>query len=173
MGLHERKLNRLKYFNYSSNGWYFVTICIKNRIENFGNVIGRKMILNQFGKIANKFWLEIPNHFRNAELDEFIVMPNHLHGIIVIKNVGNADLRSLQNIKSNDKTKMMLSKIIHGYKSSVSREIRKLNHIFRWQKSFYDHIIRSEESLFVIRKYIRGNSNNWNNDKNNVENLYI
>lgn len=118
------------------------------------------MILNEYGEIVHTCWLEIPRHFPNVILDAFIVMPNHIHGIVVIENdyhdyVGNADLRSLP-IK-NIRTKMALSKIIHGHKSSVSRKIKRS----LWQRSFYDHIIRNEQSLQTIREYIRNNPLQW------------
>ena len=105
----ERKLNRLKDYDYSQNGYYFVTICTKNREAWFGKIESDKMILNMFGEITKNFWVEIPKHFKNVSLDEFIVMPNHIHGIVII--VGNAYMRSLQ-----DRTKMLLSRIIQQYK---------------------------------------------------------
>jgi REP element-mobilizing transposase RayT len=105
--------------------------------------------------------LDIPKHFLNVELGEFIVMPNHLHGIINI--VGDADLRPLQ-----DRSKMSLSKIIHGFKSSVSRSVNRIDSRinFAWQRSFYDHVIRADESLVKISEYIIGNPGNWERDEN-------
>lgn len=86
--------HRLQNWDYSNDGFYFVTICTKNKQHFFGEIKNQEMILNQFGKIAQKFWQEIPQHFNNTELDEFIIMPNHIHGIIGIKNENcrNADL---------------------------------------------------------------------------------
>ena len=78
---------RLKYWNYSENGYYFVTICAKNKIEYFGKIKNGKMILNEYGKIAKKYWIEIPKHFLDVKIDEFVIMPNHIHGIIIIKNI--------------------------------------------------------------------------------------
>src|SRR4030043_2098428 len=136
----KRKLNRLNGFDYSFPGHYFITICTQGRIPMFGDVVDYEMKLNQLGEIAHNFWLEIPKHFDNCELDEFIVMPNHIHGILYVfynnedehrTIVGNADLRSLRN------TKMLVPKIIHQFKSSVTREIRKQNNLyFQWQKSY-------------------------------------
>ncbi len=173
----ERKRNRLKNYNYSRNGWYFITICVQNRMKYFGQIVGngrdRSMILNKFGEIVKQQWLEIPNHYGNCRLDQFVVMPNHFHGIVVIHNdsawnnpVGNADLRSLQN----DRTKMYLSKIVHGFKSTVTRKINEQNHnaLFHWQKSFYDSIIRDKKSLFNIRQYIINNPLKWPLDDNNL-----
>ena len=76
---------RLKGFDYSSPGKYFITICIKNKITYFGKIENEEMILSELGEIAEKFWLEIPDHFPSIELDEFIIMPDHMHGIIIIR----------------------------------------------------------------------------------------
>jgi REP element-mobilizing transposase RayT len=77
---------RLQYWDYSWNGYYYITICSKNRECYFGEIQDDKMILNEIGKIAQKYWIEIPIHFNNAKLDEFVIMPNHIHGIIIIDN---------------------------------------------------------------------------------------
>ncbi len=172
MVIPHRKPNRLKKYDYSDAGWYFVTICTQNRECLFGNVINNKMVLNKFGEIIDKCWTEIPNHINNVELNEYIIMPNHVHGIIVIRNsnqpVGNAYMRSLQTDHWQYRTKMLLSIIMHEFKSAVSRYIRKYNSLFQWQKSFYDHIIRNENDLNRIRQYIRDNPMNWNDDRNNI-----
>jgi putative transposase len=179
-----RKSNRLKNYDYSQNGIYFVTICTKNRDEFFGEIKNGKIILNELGITAEKYLLEIPKHFSNSILDKFIVMPNHIHLIVEIcdddDDVGTADLRSLpirslpiRSIPTN-RTKMLLSKIIHGFKSSITREINKKNpNIFQWQRSFYDHVIRNETSLNKIREYIIKNPEMWERDKNNTENILM
>jgi len=76
---------RLKHWDYSSSGWYFITICTYQKTCYFGEIINGKMELSEIGKIAEKYWLEIPKHFSNIRLDEFVIMPNHIHGIIVIE----------------------------------------------------------------------------------------
>ena len=112
----ERKLLRLKNWNYSSPGYYFVTICLKNHEFLFGEIKNYQMYLNEYGEIANQYWQEIPKHFLNIQLDEFVIMPDHIHGILKIKNindfqgldrkfyffVGCADLRTLQKNKISD-----------------------------------------------------------------------
>ncbi|MDO8529299.1 MAG: hypothetical protein Q7S18_01380 [bacterium] len=153
MQIKNRKRNRLQNYDYSQNGLYFVTVCTKDRIECFGKIKNGEITLNELGKIVEKCWLEIPNHFSNSILGEFIIMPNHVHGIVEINNilpkfVGNAYMRSLPY----NRTKMSLSKIIHGFKSSATREINKKNDTyFQWQRSFYDHIVRNDISLNKIR----------------------
>ncbi len=167
----DRKLNRWPGYDYSWPGYYYVTICTKDRINYFGDIIDYEMKLNEIGDVVYNFWQDIPKHFNNCKLDEFVVMPNHIHGILYIfyKNenkyrriVGNADLRSLQN------TQMLLSKIIQQFKSSATRKINKQNNFyFQWQRSFHDRVIRNEPELLKIREYIINNPINWQNDKNN------
>ena len=99
-----RKPNRLRNYDYSQNGMYFITVCTKDRFECFGEIKNGKMILNELGKIAEKCYLEIPNHFPDVFPGELIVMPNHVHMIVEINmdvNVGNAYMRS--KTKNNDK----------------------------------------------------------------------
>ena len=103
--MRERKSNRLKGFDYSRSGYYFVTICTLKRKEWFGEIGKGQMIPNTYGKIAQNLWEEIPVHFERVAVDEFTVMPNHIHGIVIIEgDVWNAYMRSLQ-----DRTKMGLS----------------------------------------------------------------
>ena len=168
----KRKTNRLRDYDHSQDGYYFITICTKDWRKWFGGVENNEMVLNQYGKTAEDFWKEMPIHFGRVEIDEFRVMPNHIHGIVIIRNelgshVGNAYMRSLK-----DRTKMLLSKTIQQYKASASRKINSLQNApyFQWQKSFYDHIIRNEESLQHIRQYIVYNPLKWGLDIENRNN---
>ena len=164
---HERKRNRLPHYNYSQPGYYFITICTHQFIPYFGSIKNKVMNLNGIGKIAKSCWERIPKHFEHVGLDEFIIMPNHFHGIITIEPsvVGDALLRPLRN----DRTKMLIPRIVHGFKSCVTRNIKKQysQSTFKWQKSYYDHIIRDENGLEQIQYYIKSNPQNWKNDKNN------
>ena len=168
-----RKPNRLKEHDYSQEGYYFVTVCTKDRKEWFGNIEKDKMTLNYYGKTAEDFWREIPAHFEGMGIDEFKIMPNHVHGIVMIRNdfakpVGNAYMRSLQ---AEDRTKMLLPKTIQQYKASVTRKVNSLLSVldFQWQKSFYDPVIRNEESLHRIRQYIMYNPLKWEFDIENKD----
>ncbi|MFH0929819.1 MAG: transposase [Candidatus Moraniibacteriota bacterium] len=172
-----RKPNRYSGHDYSLPGFYFVTICTDEMKEYFGKVEKGEIKLNQLGKITENYWSEIPKHFQEIELEEFIVMPNHIHGIINIvadaytrpDGTEAAYMRPLQS----DRSKMLLSKIIQGYKAAVSREAkRKFNISFRWQRSFYDRVIRTQDSLNKIRQYIERNPKFWDEDKNKVENIF-
>ena len=177
-----RQSNRLKNYDYSQDGYYFVTICTKNHKYFFGKMKNYKMVLNEYGEIAKKIWLEIPNHFPNVLLDECIIMPNHVHGIIIIErnknydNVGNKNFCSLQKIPWETKLSKSLSSIIRGFKIGVTKYFhKKHNYEFQWQKSFYDHIIRNEESVSKIREYIQNNPIKWEleKDRNHLSNIDI
>ncbi|HAR99985.1 MAG: hypothetical protein US57_C0011G0070 [Candidatus Moranbacteria bacterium GW2011_GWC2_37_73] len=180
------KSARLEGYDYSQNGMYFVTICTKNREEFFGEIVDGKMVLNKIGKIAEECWKGIPDHFPFIVLDEFVVMPNHVHGIIEIcKNDINMAMRrdAINRVSTGGITgknnpmnnPYSLSKIIRWYKGRCSFEI---NHIgqtmnFAWQPRFYDHIIRDDESLNKIREYIKINPEMWHRDRNNAENVFM
>ncbi len=164
-----RKANRKKHYNYSSAGYYFVTICTKDRLLFFGKIEDDKMILNKSGEIVKKCWLDIPEHFSIIKIEEFVIMPNHFHGIIIIDDfVWNRHARSIQNINEN-RQHQKLPVIIGSFKSVITKLIhRKYENGFQWQKSYYDHIIRNEPSLNNIRQYIRQNPQNWDKVKNNL-----
>ena len=181
--MRERKRTRLKNYDYSQGGYYFVTVCTEKREEWFGKIEDGEMCFSKFGKVAKDFWAEIPLHFQHIRIDEFSVMPNHVHGILIIEEdlvgnlVGNAYMRSHKRNafmhSLQDKTKMLLSKIIQQYKSSVTRKINSMQNDFKfeWQKSFYDHIIRSKKSLENIRKYTHSNPLKWELDIENKKGL--
>ena len=178
---------RLPNWNYSSDGWYFVTICTKNMVEYFGDVHNYIMGLSDVGCIAAKFWNEIPKHFPFVRLDEWVVMPNHVHGIIVIDNPNptnqcngrrdsiNAVSTNWENGFTTDNNPMKqesLARVIQWFKGRVSFEIHKTNKNFAWQSRFHDHIIRNKKSLNEIRKYIYYNPQMWNRDRNNSSNIH-
>lgn len=170
----ERKHNRLNKFDYSHPGYYFVTICTKEREKYLCEIKNQKIILNKFGEIVKKYWLEIPKHYQNIFLDEFAIMPNHIHGIIIIKNISHVgtEYYSVPTNKKSVPTNKhygLLSKIIKSFKHACSKYVRTNfnNYSFQWQRSFYDHIVRNEKSLSFIRRYIKDNPINWNNDRNN------
>ncbi|PIP15271.1 hypothetical protein CO006_03220 [Candidatus Roizmanbacteria bacterium CG_4_8_14_3_um_filter_35_14] len=173
----------VKNFDYSSAGWYFITICIKNRQEYFGNIINNRMNLNKYGEIVNKYWLEIKNKFKNITLDIYQIMPNHIHGIIVIKQkniVGVSFMKSEMRMKISKSNRHMglmnqtptIGLIIRYFKSKCTFEIHKygLNNNL-WQRNYYDHIIRNESSLNNIREYIQNNPKKWDNDEENPKNI--
>ena len=160
-----RKSIRLKEYDYSFPGWYYVTICTKDFIPWFGKVKNGKVAYNELGKIAVEFVGKIPEHFKRTELDEFIVMPNHAHAIIIINEVvGTRDRVSLRRFGSIEKGS--LSIIINQYKGSVTRFAHKNGFDdFYWQPRFYEHIVRNDNDLHRIRTYIRNNPLKWELDE--------
>jgi len=161
---------RLKHWDYSNDGYYFVTICTKDRINYFGQIKNDEMILNKYGEIIKRCWQKIPNHFLNTKLDEYIVMPNHIHGIIIINNhkcrdvACNVSTMAKISPKSNS-----LSTIVRSFKSACAKRIHEYDLAFAWQARFYDRIIRNERELYNVRKYIKNNPQKWGLDRNNLE----
>jgi len=171
-----RKNIRLKDYNYSQLGEYFVTICTKDRENLLGMVVDEKMILSKAGEITEKCWLEIPNHFPNVGLDVHQIMPNHIHGVIrILGDDGrgvqlNAPTRKNKNYFSNiSPKKNTLSVIIRTFKGAVKTICNQNNLDFFWQRSFYDHIIRTEKSYSNIYDYIQLNVGCWQEDLENSE----
>ena len=170
---------RLRHWDYGENGYYFITICVKNRECLLGSIKNGEMILSEIGRIAYQCWQEIPVHFPFVRLDKFVIMPNHVHGIIVIDkplnmNVETQNLASLQiNNRFGPQSKNMAS-IIRGFKIGVkklitmenSRDTKFCVSVFQWQSRFYDHIIHNEAELHKIREYIVNNPLNWEADEN-------
>ena len=170
---------RLRGYDYRLPGWYFVTICTKNRKCFFGEIRHGIVGLSQEGIIAYQNWEKIPDHFNNAILDEFIIMPNHMHGLIGLNinsddyqilgrdvefNVSTKDIKDLSMSEISPKSGS-LSSIIRTYKGSVTRDCNQKGYKgFYWQPRFYDHIVRDEESLNRIREYIYYNPLKWDED---------
>lgn len=181
--LHNRQSIRLQGYDYSRPGFYFITICVQNMRHVFGKVVDGKMILNKYGQIAWDEWFKTVTIRNNVRLDEFVVMPNHIHGIIEIISPPitpfvQANRDSPPRIDANNDNSMYRAKfespsynigaIIRGYKSSATKQInllRKTPGTKLWQRNYYDHIIRNEESLYHIREYIKYNPINWNSDR--------
>lgn len=174
---------RLKSWDYSCNGFYYVTICVKNSEHIFGEIIDNEMVLSEIGKIAHQNWINMIEHFKNIEIDEFIIMPNHIHGIILINNEQLPCRDVIYNVSTNEPqsqkneyfsnlspSKNTLSVVIRTYKASVTRDCKKNNLFLEWQQRFYENIIKEEESLDTIKKYIKNNPLNWSTDSNNPNN---
>ncbi|MTJ53442.1 hypothetical protein FJR38_12710 [Anabaena sp. UHCC 0253] len=196
--IHHRRSIRLKGYDYSQQGAYFVTICTYQRNCLFGEIVDDEMKLNTNGEITRGSWLSIPRHFQNVGLDEFVIMPNHLHGIIIIAEEGEAlAISNDQNqqklssqcfapttpttptgekIKINGTKPQSLAAIIQNYKSVSTRQINRINKDkgnVIWQRNYHEHIIRSEEALNNIRQYIVNNPINWLDDEENPANFQI
>jgi REP element-mobilizing transposase RayT len=167
---------RLKGWDYSNDAAYFITICVYNMINYFGKVIENKVNLSNIGEIVNKEWLKTEVIRKNIVLDEYVIMPNHIHGIIMIFNekydgkveTHRVRLRNSRNncVKERDARRTSLPNIIKGFKSACTNTIRESGYTnFKWQARFHDHIIRNEKELFYIRQYILNNPIKWTFDK--------
>lgn len=177
---HHRRSIRLKGYDYSQAGMYFITICCQNRICRFGEIINNEMVLNDFGKIAHDEWIKTTELRPNVELGKFVIMPNHIHGIIRLSRRGelhspeNEDVFDTPQPPENEgvcKTpprspSQTVGAIVRGYKSSVTKQLHLLGFDEQlWQRNYYEHIIRNEQSYQTISNYIINNPAKWNNDK--------
>ncbi|MFA9404514.1 MAG: transposase [Anaerolineales bacterium] len=173
-----RRSIRLRNYNYSQPGAYFVTICALDRDCLFGDVVNGKVALNELGGIAQRCWYEIPDHFLNVELDEFIVMPNHVHGLIMIAGATHASpVQKILNTAQKPRRILprgvksgSLGAIIGSYKSAVTRQINTIHNTpgaKLWQRNYYEHIIRSDNEMNRIRRYISQNPAKWKFDREN------
>ncbi|OGJ56198.1 hypothetical protein A3D88_01240 [Candidatus Peribacteria bacterium RIFCSPHIGHO2_02_FULL_52_16] len=164
------RTNRLKHWDYTSEGMYFITICTKGKVQWFGEIEDGKMFLSPVGKIAQQFFQDIPKHFSNATVVDFIVMPNHIHGLIHIKDrsfvetcesrVSTNPIRGRPTLRSHS-----ISSMMNQFKSVCTKHIRNLGHKdFHWQSRFHDRLIRSKAELQNVQKYIRENVAHWEED---------
>lgn len=172
---HHRRSVRLKDYDYSSVGAYYITVCTRDRQCLFGEIIENKIHLNKYGKIAKKEWMKTPMVRPNIKLDEFVIMPNHIHGIITISNnpTTTCSRGVLQYAPTNTfcSPSQTIGSIIRGFKSTITRQINILCDTPDrpiWQRSFYDHVIRNEISLHKIREYIVDNPLTWQSDIENT-----
>lgn len=173
---------RLKNWDYGWNGSYFLTVCTQNRECFFGVVIQGEMKLSEIGKIAEKYLLEIPERYEYAILDEFTVMPNHIHAIVTIKKTNDVFCRdAINRVSTENQTNMggitgnknpmlhdNISRIMNWYTGRVTFESRKINKNYGWQARFHDHVIHDNAEYLRIKDYIRNNPKNGReNDKLN------
>ena len=171
---------RLKEYNYSQPGVYFVTICTKDRKCLFGEISGDEMILNEADIIAHNEIVNITGHYHNIEIGENIAMPNHIQLVVYIydlmgveQTVTPAVFESGVGQAATPTKNTRLQDLIGSYKSGVTREIRKTNGYenFKWQRYFHDHVVRTDRALENISDYIRLNPMKWAEDIENE--LYI
>jgi len=188
----QRKSPRKRGYDYSQSGAYFVTICTYNRARLFGKIVNDEMQLNDIGRIAEASWGEIPHHFAGVELDCYVVMPNHVHGIILINDdnllrdghdgsrnghdvscsYGNGDVGTPYMASAPDAPPHpkhpTLGVIVGTYKATVTRRVNQQLGISGeniWQGRYHDHIIRNEPSWNKIREYVIYNPMRWREDR--------
>jgi len=198
--IHKRRSIRLKGYDYSQLGAYFVTICVNKKICLFGHIVDNKMILNDPGKMVVKIWSEIPQFYPGVAIDEHSVMPNHLHGIIILKNRNAGASHCGRPIKNpqNDQSysipgqtqgpdptvdpttqrRLTLGDVVGRFESFTTHKyidgVKNFNwepfYKKLWQRNYFEHIIRNNKDLFRIRKYTIENSTKWDKDKENPKN---
>jgi putative transposase len=186
--IYRRSSQRLKEYDYSQAGAYFITICTHDRKSIFGDVRDGEMVLNNAGRIVADEWMKSADIRNEIELDALVVMPNHVHGIIVITNVVANDCRGVWPyvidrtgdrpvapttglVPSGPKPKSIGS-FIAGFKSACTKRINELRGApgaKLWQRNYYEHVIRGEDDLNDIRQYILDNPARWAEDENNPE----
>jgi putative transposase len=152
----ERKPNRIPDFDYKQGGAYFITICVADGLCLLGAVSDFEVALSKIGVVCKQEWSKIPIWFSNVSCDEFVIMPNHIHGILNISHAG-----------------LSLGKIVATFKAATTRFARQGGLIPAdrqlWQHRFYDHVVRTDKSLLAIRQYIRDNPVKWHLDELNPE----
>ena len=193
---HHRRSIRLEGYDYSRLGAYFVTMCVKNKENSLGEIIDGEVLLSEIGKISEKCWNEIPMHYPCVQLDKYVIMPNHIHGIIIIiddvgaedfqplrphtqnnSNVGVEDFQPLHQPKINQYQKIIpksLGSIMRGFKIGVTKycDQQKYTH-FALQRNYHEHIVRNENELNRIRKYIMNNPLQWQFDRENPDRIVV
>ena len=169
-----RKHLRIKGFDYRDHFAYFVTLCTANRQHAFGEILDGIWQPTRRGLIASDCWQDIPNHHSFVELDKFVIMPNHMHGVLCF--VGDTDVAAAvaatpaSPIRAHGPLSKSLGSVIGSYKSAVSRTINKLRPGAAsnlWQTNYYEHIVRNDRSLDLIREYIESNPERWPFDEEN------
>jgi len=182
---HHRRSIRIRGYDYSQSGAYFVTICAQNRECLFGNIVDGEMRLNDSGQMVHSIWNDLPDRYPDIETDEFVVMPNHVHGIVVIRRddcrgevFSPPVVSPIPIIKQGGGIPPLrrhtLGQIIAFFKYQTTKQINKIRDTPRhpvWQRNYYEHIIRGEQEMNRIREYIIANPAKWTEDENNPENI--
>ena len=163
---HHRRSIRLRGYDYSQSGAYYITTCTHNRRCLFGKIADGEMRLNDVGQLVQRVWDGLPEHYPHVELDAFVMMPNHVHGIVVLTGTG---LKPTPTAATRP-MRQGLPEIIRAFKTFSARRINDFRHTPGtpvWQRNYYEHIIRNEDALNRIRQYIADNPDNWAEDREN------
>ena len=169
--IHHRRSIRLRGYDYSQSGAYYLTICTYKRKCIFGEIVDGTMVSNECGKILDYCWSDLPNHYHHIKLANHVIMPNHFHGIVII-SVGagyKPAPTETEPAPTDPQTTHALPEIVRGLKTFSARRINEYRNtpgIPVWQRNYYEHIIRDEESLARISKYIVENPARWGKDIN-------
>jgi REP element-mobilizing transposase RayT len=179
---HHRRSIRLKEYDYSWSGWYYVTICTHNRECTLGKIVDDLMVHSSVAKLVQACWESIPKQFPSIELDDVVIMPNHMHGIIILNQPRRGEVASprLDNKTSpslGDETsplrELTLGKVIAHFKYQSTKKVNEEKEtpgMKIWQRNYYEHIIRNDADLHRIRTYIQNNPLQWAIDEENPVN---
>ncbi len=177
LGNHHRHSVRLKGYDYSSAGAYFITICAWNRECIFGEIIDGEIKLNDYGKAVQQEWMRTGDIRPNIELDENVIMPHHFHGIVII-NAGNICRGMARHAPTGRQFAKpitnSLSTIVGAFKSAATKSINISRNTYGmpvWQRNYFERVIRNENELFRIREYVRFNPVKWDMDEENPVNI--
>jgi len=154
--IHPRKNIRLPYYDYTSKGIYFITICTKDREAYFGTITNGKLLLNDAGEMIEHIWQTIPNRFSSVSLHKYIIMPNHFHAIVEINHATTIQLGSIIGAFKSIST----NRYINGVRNQNWKPFEKR----LWQRNYYEHVIRNERSYRVLTEYIQNNPLSWEKD---------
>jgi REP element-mobilizing transposase RayT len=165
---HHRRSIRLKEYDYTQPGGYFITIVTYQRGLLFGEIVNEEMRLNDYGKTADECWCAIPEHFQNVEVGAYVVMPNHVHGILVINDDRRGTIYRAPTEQFQKPVRGSIPTIVRTYKAAVTRRIgREQNATGMWQRNYYEHVIRNHEDWDRIHRYIETNPSMWAEDEEN------
>ena len=175
--VHHRRSIRLKRYDYAQTGAYFVTILVKDREHLLAEVVDGAVQLSKAGEIVDECWKEISRHFTEVECDTYMIMPNHIHGILVVGDVRARHASPLQRhplrvtARPTGPKPSSVGAIIGSFKSAATKRINRFRRTIGfvvWQRNYYEHIIRNEDSLNKIREYIIHNPLRWEFDRENI-----
>ncbi|HEX2770777.1 MAG TPA: transposase [Geobacteraceae bacterium] len=184
--IHHRRSIRLMEYDYTGGGAYYVTVCAHGRECLFGDVVDEVMRLNEFGEFVRECWNRIPEHFTDVILDEYVLMPNHFHGIVIIQQHRRGDACVAHGSNGNDDERARhasplrsgpsptsLGAIVGSFKSAVTKLINQICDnpgCPVWQRNYFERVIRNDRELAAIREYIINNPQQWVLDRENPAN---
>ena len=152
---HHRRSVRLRDYDYGTPGAYFVTICTRDRMNTLGESAGEHIVLSEAGLIAGSTWESLPSRFPSVQLDAFIVMPNHLHGIVALRSTGSS---------------VTVGLLVRTFKGAAARAVRvSVMPDFAWQRGYHERVVRNERELIALRRYVEDNPRSWSHDVNNPQ----
>ena len=161
---HRRRSIRLREYDYAQPGAYFITIVAQDRAMLFGDIAGGETHLNELGRIVEQVWADLPGHYFNVQCDAFVIMPNHIHGVIVLDEpIVGAGLKPAP-------TPHALPEVVRALKTFSARRINEMRHLPGapvWQRNYYEHVVRNDGELLRVREYIFNNPLEWTNDREN------